>query len=77
MVFFAKRLQTVLSSPTIVVLTDRNDLDNQLYCQFSRCADFLRQTPVQAESRTNLKELLIWFARCTLISDHSANDRSR
>lgn len=58
MVFFAKRLQTVLASPTIVVLTDRNDLDNQLYRQFSRCADFLRQTPVQAESRTNLKELL-------------------
>lgn len=58
MVFFAKRLQTVLSSPTIVVLTDRNDLDNQLYRQFSRCADFLRQTPVQAESRVNLKELL-------------------
>ncbi len=58
MVFFAKRLQAVLSSPTIVVQTDRNDLDNQLYRQFSRCADFLRQTPVQSESRANLKELL-------------------
>lgn len=58
MVFFAKLLQQTLTSPTIVVLTDRNDLDNQLYRQFSRCADFLRQTPVQAESRAHLKELL-------------------
>ncbi len=58
MVFFAKLLQQTLTSPTIVVLTDRNDLDNQLYRQFARCADFLRQTPVQAESRAHLKELL-------------------
>ncbi|SUN77158.1 type I site-specific deoxyribonuclease HsdR family protein [Streptococcus macacae NCTC 11558] len=43
---------------TIVVLTDRNDLDDQLYSQFSKCKDFLRQTPVQAESRLHLKELL-------------------
>jgi len=40
------------------VLTDRNDLDHQLYRQFARCADFLRQAPVQAESRAHLKELL-------------------
>lgn len=58
MVFFAKRIQEVLESPTIVILTDRNDLDGQLYKQFSRCADFLRQTPVQASSRAHLKELL-------------------
>lgn len=58
MVFFAKLLQQTLSSPTIVVLTDRNDLDNQLYRQFARCAEFLRQTPIQAESRAHLKELL-------------------
>jgi len=58
MVFFAKLLQQTLSSPTIVVLTDRNDLDGQLYRQFARCADFLRQTPVQAASRAHLKELL-------------------
>lgn len=58
MVFFAHLLQQALESPTIVVLTDRNDLDNQLYGQFSRCRDFLRQTPVQANSRENLKELL-------------------
>jgi type I restriction enzyme R subunit len=58
MVFFAHLLQEALDSPTIVVLTDRNDLDNQLYGQFARCKDFLRQTPVQAESRAHLKTLL-------------------
>ena len=58
MVFYAHYLQETLESPTIVVITDRNDLDNQLYGQFSRCKDFLRQTPQQAESRQNLKELL-------------------
>ena len=51
MVFYAKGLQEALNSPTIVVITDRNDLDDQLYSQFSRCKDFLRQTPVQAEKR--------------------------
>ncbi len=58
MVFYAKLLQQSIASPTIVVLTDRNDLDNQLYKQFAKCKDFLRQTPVQAESRAHLKELL-------------------
>jgi len=58
MVFFAKRLQDAVSSPTIVVLTDRNDLDGQLYRQFARCTEFLRQVPIQAESRKHLGELL-------------------
>lgn len=58
MVFYAHYLQEALQSPTIVVITDRNDLDNQLYGQFARCKDFLRQTPQQAESRQHLKELL-------------------
>ena len=58
MVFYAHLLQSALQSPTIVVLTDRNDLDDQLYSQFSKCRDFLRQTPVQAESREHLKSLL-------------------
>lgn len=58
MVFYAKLLQQNLTSPTILVLTDRNDLDDQLYKQFVSCKDFLRQTPIQAESRVNLKELL-------------------
>ena len=58
MVFYAHLLQQELSQPTIVVITDRNDLDDQLYTQFSKCKEFLRQTPVQANSRENLKELL-------------------
>lgn len=51
MVFYAHLLQEALDSPTIVVLTDRNDLDDQLYGQFTRCRNFLRQTPVQADKR--------------------------
>lgn len=58
MVFYAHLLQEALDSPTIVVLTDRNDLDDQLYGQFAKCKDFLRQEPVQAESRNDLKSLL-------------------
>ncbi len=58
MVFYAHLLQDVLDSPTIVVMTDRIDLDDQLYAQFARCAPFLRQTPVQAESKEHLKSLL-------------------
>lgn len=58
MVFYAHLLQKALNSPTIVVITDRNDLDNQLYTQFAKCKGFLRQEPVQASSRENLKELL-------------------
>lgn len=58
MVFYAHLLQEALDSPTIVVLTDRNDLDDQLFGQFSKCSEFLRQTPVHAESRAHLKELL-------------------
>lgn len=58
MVFYAGLLNAELSSPTIVVITDRNDLDNQLFNQFSACSDFLRQTPVQATDKDNLKELL-------------------
>ena len=58
MVFYAHMLQEALDSPTIVVMTDRIDLDDQLYAQFSKCAAFLRQTPVQAESKAHLKQLL-------------------
>lgn len=58
MVFYAHLLQEVIESPTIVVMTDRIDLDDQLYSQFSKCAEFLRQTPVQAESKEHLKSLL-------------------
>ena len=58
MVFYAHLLQEALDSPTIVVLTDRNDLDDQLYGQFAKCSDFLRQVPIHAESREHLKSLL-------------------
>ncbi len=58
MVFYAHLLQEALDSPTIVVITDRNDLDDQLYGQFAKCKDFLRQDPMHAESREHLKSLL-------------------
>ncbi len=51
MVFYAHLLQEALDSPTIVVLTDRNDLDDQLYGQFKKCREFLRQDPIQATCR--------------------------
>ncbi len=58
MVFYAHLLQEALESPTIVVLTDRNDLDDQLFGQFTKCSDFLRQTPKHATSRADLKAWL-------------------
>ncbi len=50
--------EPAMENPTIVVLTDRNDLDDQLFTTFSRCQDLLRQPPVQAESRADLREKL-------------------
>ena len=58
MVFYAHLLQEVLHSPTVVVMTDRIDLDDQLYSQFCKCAGFLRQTSIQAESKEHLRTLL-------------------
>jgi type I restriction enzyme R subunit len=58
MAFYAGKLVLALDNPTIVVITDRNDLDDQLFGTFSRCHELLRQTPVQATSRDRLKELL-------------------
>ncbi len=55
MVFYTGKLVLRLNNPTIVVLTDRNDLDDQLFGTFSRCQELLRQEPVQAESRDDLK----------------------
>ena len=51
MVFYAHLLQEALDSPTIVVITDRNDLDDQLFGQFTKCSSFLRQVPVHATCR--------------------------
>ncbi len=60
MAFYAGRIirEPAMENPTIVVLTDRNDLDDQLFGTFSRCQELLRQPPVQAESRAHLRELL-------------------
>lgn len=60
MAFYAGRIirEPAMENPTLVVLTDRNDLDDQLFGTFSRCEDLLRQPPVQAESRADLREKL-------------------
>ena len=60
MVFYASKVirHPAMENPTIVVITDRNDLDNQLFATFAANRQILRQTPVQAESRTHLRELL-------------------
>ncbi len=60
MAFYAGRIirEPAMGNPTVVVLTDRNDLDDQLFGTFSRCRDLLRQPPVQAESRADLRQKL-------------------
>lgn len=60
MLFYSARVvrHPAMQNPTLVVLTDRNDLDDQLFGQFQRCHDILGQTPVQAANRDNLRELL-------------------
>ncbi len=60
MLFFAARVirEPAMQNPTLVVLTDRNDLDDQLFGQFQRCHDLLGQMPVQATNRDHLRELL-------------------
>lgn len=58
MVFYTGKSVLELNNPTIVVITDRNDLDDQLFDTFASCKQLLRQEPVQAHNRENLKELL-------------------
>jgi len=60
MAFYAGRvvLHPAMENPTLVVITDRNDLDDQLYGTFARCHELLRQQPVQAQSRVHLRVLL-------------------
>lgn len=58
MVFYAGKLILTMDNPTIVVVTDRNDLDEQLFTTFSKSQDLLRQTPKQAADRKHLRELL-------------------
>ena len=85
MVFYVNKMQQVMNSPTFVVLTDRNDLDNQLFSQFNKCSDFIRQVPKQAENKEHLKRLLnnrvangIFFSTIQKFdeSDESLTDRS-
>ncbi|HAZ60098.1 MAG TPA: DEAD/DEAH box helicase, partial [Gammaproteobacteria bacterium] len=60
MAFYAGRIirERAMGNPTLVMLTDRNDLDDQLFATFARCRDLLRQPPVQAASRAHLREQL-------------------
>jgi type I restriction enzyme R subunit len=58
MVFYAGKVVLALNNPTVVVITDRNDLDEQLFDTFAGCRQVLRQEPVQAENRDHLKDLL-------------------
>ena len=58
MVFYSSNMIKLLKNPSIVVVTDRNDLDNQLFSTFSKCSDFLKQNPVQIESRKDLNDKL-------------------
>ena len=60
MAFYAGRIirEPAMANPTVVVLTDRNDLDDQLFATFARCADLLRQPPAQAENRADLRTKL-------------------
>ena len=58
MVFYAGKVIQALDNPTLVLLTDRNDLDGQLFGVFSHCSDLVRQTPRQAQDRADLKKLL-------------------
>lgn len=58
MVFYAGNMIKVLKNPSIIVVTDRNDLDNQLFTTFAKCSEYLKQSPVQIESREDLQEKL-------------------
>jgi len=58
MVFYTGKIVLELNNPTVVVITDRNDLDDQLFDTFAGCKQLLRQDPVQAENKTHLKDLL-------------------
>lgn len=58
MVFYAGNMIKGLKNPSIVVVTDRNDLDNQLFSTFAKCSEYLKQSPVQIESREDLQEKL-------------------
>ncbi len=58
MVFYVGNMIKVLNNPSIVIVTDRNDLDNQLFTTFAKCFDYLKQKPVQIENRKDLEDKL-------------------
>jgi len=58
MVFYVGNMIKILNNPSVIVVTDRNDLDNQLFTTFAKCADYLKQEPIQIESRQDLNEKL-------------------
>ena len=58
MVFYTGNMIKILKNPSIVVVTDRNDLDNQLFTTFAKCSEYLKQSPVQIESREDLQDKL-------------------
>lgn len=83
MVFYSGKLvlEPELHNPTVVVITDRNDLDDQLFGTFSNCVDLLRETPQHADSRDNLQELLrreaggiIFTTNAKFFPDDGTND---
>ncbi len=84
MAFYAGLLvkHPAMANPTLVVLTDRNDLDDQLFATFSMCRDLIRQTPVQAESREDLQKVLsrasggVIFTTIQKFSDVGAGPRA-
>ena len=73
MVFYAGAIirETAMVNPTMVVLTDRNDLDDQLFATFSRCKELLRQPPVQAASRADLRAKLAVESGGVVVYHHS------
>ena len=72
MAFYAGQIiaHPAMENPTIVVITDRNDLDDQLFGAFSMCRDLLRQTPVRAESRHDLQKALTRPSGGVVFTDH-------
>ena len=72
MAFYAGRIirEPAMANPTLVVLTDRNDLDDQLFATFSRCSDLLRQPPTQAASRADLRARLAVASGGVVFTDH-------
>ena len=80
MAFYAGRIirEPAMGNPTLVVLTDRNDLDDQLFGTFARCHELLRQPPVQAESRADLRaKLAVKAGRVVFTTFKSSSPRRK